>query len=176
MGAKIMSGMAQITVSLSTWKAIEAQRLSFEEDHDAIIRRALIVKAARKSDLLKQAAASSSVVTRKRGNITIDVAGRAAEVPNLKAAYIEILRQLVRRRPSLFQQLLKEGSNRRRWIAMTPEALFPLSPHLARQHAHRIAPDWYVDTNLSRAQIDARLKCAAAAAGLNYGESVKICD
>jgi hypothetical protein len=57
---------------------------------------------------------------------------------------------------------------------MTPEALFPLSPHLARQHAYRIAPDWYVDTNLSRAQIDARLQIAANAAGLDYGETVKI--
>jgi hypothetical protein len=169
-----MSGMAQITISLSTWKAIEAQRLSFEEDHDSIIRRALIQKAARKMVFAKHALAAESIQTRKRGDFSIEVAGRKTDVPNLKAAYITTLSQLVKRRPSLFQQLLKEGSQRRRWIAMTPEALFPLSPHLARQHAYRIAPDWYVDTNLSRAQIDARLQIAANAAGLDYGETVKI--
>jgi hypothetical protein len=171
-----MSGMAQIAVSLSTWKAIEAQRLSFEEDHDSIIRRALIMKASRKPSLMKRTLAASMTVTRKRGNLAIEVAGRQTEVPNLKTAYIAILSQLVKRRPSLFQQLLKEGSNRRRWIAMTPAALFPLSPHLAQQHAYRIAPDWYVDTNLSRAQIETRIACAAKAAGLSFGDTVQVID
>ena len=34
-----MSGMAQIAVSLDTWKAIEAARLSLGESHDEIVRR-----------------------------------------------------------------------------------------------------------------------------------------
>jgi hypothetical protein len=171
-----MSGMAQIAVSLSTWKAIEAQRLSFEEDHEAIIRRALVVRASRQPSLVKSAFSASQPVTRKRGNLCVNVDGRQTDVPNLKSAYITILSQLVKRRPSLFQQLLKEGSNRRRWIAMTPVALFALSPHLARQHAYRIAPDWFVDTNLSRAQIETRVARAATVAGLTYGETVRIID
>ncbi len=169
-----MAAVAQITVSLATWKAIEQQRLSFDEDHDAIIRRALVLKASRQKTATRAAFAPAPIVSRKHGNLSVIVHGRVTKVANLKFAYIAILSQLVKVRPSLFQQLLPEGNQRRRWIAMKPEALFPLSPHLARQHAHRIAPDWYVDTNVSRAQIEARCKRAAEIAGLDWGNSVKI--
>ncbi len=170
-----MSGMAQISVSLSTWKAIEQQRLSFEEDHDAIIRRALAVRATQKKQIAQVLAHPAAAVRRKRGDLSIDFAGHVFPVANLKEAYITILSKLVNKRPSLFQLLLKEGSSRRRWIAMRPEALFPLSPHLARQFAHQLSRDWYVDTNLSKQQIETRLTRACELAGYSYGENVRIC-
>jgi hypothetical protein len=169
-----MSGTAQICVSLATWKAIEAQRLSFDEDHDAIIRRALSARTQQKKQVAHVLARHDIVVQRKRGNMSVEVAGRTTPVANLKDAYITILTQLVKIRPSLFQQLLKEGNDRRRWLAMTAEALFPLSPHLARQHAHQIAPNWYVDTNVSKAQIEVRLLRAAQVAGHRFGDDVVI--
>ena len=168
-----MSGMAQITVSLSTWKAIEAQRLSFQEDHDAIIRRALITK---RSQLGRAILRQDIPVQRRRGNMTVEVGGRVTPVANLKAAYITILSQLVKVRPSLFQQLLKEGNLRRRWIATKAAELFPLSPHLVRDHAHEIAPNWFIDTNLSKAQIDARLETACIIAGKSFGTDVRIIE
>jgi hypothetical protein len=169
-----MSGMAQIAVSLATWKAIEAQRLSFSEDHDAIIRRALSSRRHQAKQTARILAQPALPTQRKRGSVSVKVAGRDTPVANLKDAYITILSQLVKIRPSLFQMLLKEGSNRRRWIGLTEEALFPFSPHLARQHAHQIAPNWYVDTNVSKAQIEARLAKAAELAGHVYGQDVLI--
>ncbi len=169
-----MSGMAQIAVSLTTWKAIEQQRLSFDEDHDAIIRRALAVRTAQKKQIVQQLARPAVTAQRRRGDLSVDIKGYVVEVANLKDAYITILSKLVKSRPSLFQQLLKEGNDRRRWIAMTPEALFPLSPHLARQFGHRLSRDWYVDTNLSRQQIETRLTRACEIAGHRYGEDVQI--
>jgi hypothetical protein len=169
-----MSGMAQISVSLATWKAIEAQRLSFGEDHDAIIRRALAARKERKLHLVQTMSKAAIPVTRRRGDMSVTVAGRTEPVANLKAAYITILTMLVKRRPSLFQSLLSEGSQRRRWIAIKAEELFPLSPHLAAQHAHQIAPNWYIDTNLSKAQIEARLSRAAELAGLTFGADIVI--
>jgi hypothetical protein len=175
-----VSTMAQISVSLATWKAIEANRLSLDEDHDAIIRRALVVRANRRKAAFGVAARAgytpdtAASITRRRGDLSVCVAGRTSEVANLKMAYITILSQLVKKRPSLFQSLLREGSARRRWIALTPEALFPLSPHLVRQHAYKIAPGWFIDTNLSRQQIEARVAKAAELAGLHWGDSVQI--
>ncbi len=171
-----MSNLAQITVSLSTWKALESARLSFDEDHDAIIRRALVLRSTKKKHAFAKTAQPYSPQTRKRGDISVFVSDRVTNVPNLKMAYVTILIQLVKKRPSLFQSLLQEGNDRRRWIALKPEALFPLSPHLARQHAYQIAPNWFVDTNLSRQQIEARLEKAARLAGLCWGETVRIAD
>lgn len=171
-----MSGMAQITVSLATWKAIEAQRLSFVEDHDAIIRRALTVRTDRRSQMTRALIRTDIPVERRRGNMSVEVAGRFSQVANLKPAYITILSQLVKRRPSLFQMLLSEGTQRRRWIAIRAEALFPNSPHLARDHAHEIAPSWFIDTNVSKAQIMARLAKACALSDLSFGDTVRIVE
>ncbi len=171
-----MSGMAQIAVSLTTWKAIEAQRLSFDEDHDAIIRRALSSRTQQAKQTMQILARPSTTTQRKRGNMIVTVAGRETPVANLKDAYITILSQLVKIRPSLFQMLLKEGSTRRRWIGLDAEALFPFSPHLARHHAHQIAPNWYVDTNLSKSQIEARLTKAAELSGHHFGHDVLITE
>ncbi len=169
-----MSGMAQISVSLATWKALEAQRLSFDEDHDSIIRRALTVRSAQKKQISQALARPASPAQRKRGDLSVSVEGYVDAVANFKDAYITILTKLVKKRPSLFQSLLKEGNDRRRWIAMTPEALFPLSPHLARQFAHKFTRDWYVDTNLSKQQIETRLFRACELAGYVYGQDVHI--
>jgi hypothetical protein len=61
-------------------------------------------------------------------------------------------------------------------VARSPEALFVTAPHLAAEHAHQIAPDWFIDTNVSRAQIVARLAVAARIAGYAFGEDVRIVE
>ena len=65
---------------------------------------------------------------------------------------------------------------RRRWIARKAADLYVESPHLANDHALAIAGDWFVDTNLSRKQIEQRLSVAAKLAGYRYGEDVSILE
>lgn len=171
-----MSGTAQIEVSLATFKAIEAARLSFSESHDEIVRRALAVRLSRSQSAAREAARIAPPAIRRRGNISVDLFGRAQPVANLKSAYIAILNALLRHKPSLFEHLAGEGRTRRRWIARTPEGLYADSPHLARDHAFPLRGDWYLDTNLSRAQIDQRLETACRIAGYRYTADVRIID
>ena len=169
-----MSGLAQISVSLETYKAIEAARLSVAEDHDAIIRRALVMRHVKRDATLRAAARSCAPPTRKRGNVRVDLFGHVEPVANLKRGYVMILTSLLRHKPSLFELMAHEGTQRRRWIAREASALYPESPHLARDHAFAVAGDWHLDTNLSRAQIDLRLGVACRLAGYRYGQDVKI--
>jgi hypothetical protein len=171
-----MEGTAQIAVSLATWKAIEAQRLSFAESHDAIIRRALAERTAKRAHAAGRAAIAARGAPRRRGNMRVSVFGHEQPVMNLRDAYLVILTTLVRHKSSLFQLLAVEGSPRRRWIAPSGEALFVSAPHLAREHAHQIAPKWFVDTNCSRAQIVARLTVAARLTGFEFGRDVRIIE
>jgi hypothetical protein len=171
-----MSGMAQIEVSLATFKAIEAARLSFNESHDEIMRRVLATPKSRTRELINDALRSRPPMTRRRGNISVDLFGRNLPVANLKAAYIAILTALVRHKPSLFEHLESEGRTRRRWISRTAEGLYADSPHLARDHAHTILPGWFLDTNLSRAQIDQRLESACKIAGYRYRQDMQIIE
>ncbi len=168
-----MTGMTQIDVTLGTYKAIEAARLSFTESHDDIVRRIL---ASRRSARIAppEAMRVSPPATRRRGDVAVDLFGRRVPVANCKYAYLAILNALVRHKPSLFELLAREGTPRRRWVARSAEARYFGSPHLARDHATPAHGDWFVDTNLSRKQIDQRLAIAAKLAGYRYGEDVRI--
>ena len=171
-----MSGLQEVSISLATYKAIESQRLSFSESHDAIIRRALAERVARRVSTANRVAHIARGAPRRRGNTSVRMFGQGQSVMNLKDAYLVILTALVRKKASLFQLLAAEGTARRRWIGPSAEGLFLTSPHLAVDHAHEIAPNWFVDTNLSRAQIIARLTTAARLAGYRYGEDVVIVE
>ncbi len=171
-----MDGTTQVSVSLATWKAIESQRLSFAESHDAIIRRALAERAGKPARVAGRTAFAARGAPRRRGQMKIVVFGREQPALNLRDAYLAILTALCRHKASLFPLLAFEGTARRRWIAPTAEALFVSAPHLAQEHAHQIAPKWFVDTNVSRAQIIARLTVATRLAGYRFGEDVRIVE
>lgn len=168
-----MTGMTQIEVTLATYKAIEAARLSFGESHDEIVQR---VMSARRLPRSPEGARQGPPATRRRGNISVQLFGRSVDVANLKGAYIAILNSLLRHKPSLFELLSHQGTRRRRWIARKANELYLESPHLANDHALSIGGDWFVDTNLSRKQIDQRLTTAARLAGYRYGEDVSIIE
>ena len=171
-----MTGLTNVSLSLATYKAIEAQRLSFGESHDAIIRRALADRSGRRSQAAGRAALLARGAPRKRGRVRVTLFGREQDAFNLRDAYLVIITALTRHKASLLQLLANEGSTRRRWVARSPEALFVTAPHLAAEHAHKIAPDWFIDTNVSRAQIIARLTVAARIAGYSFGEDVRIIE
>jgi hypothetical protein len=171
-----MSGLTNISLSLATYKAIEAQRLSFGESHDAIIRRALSERSGRRARMAGRAAVLGRGAPRRRGKVQVVLFGRTQEVFNLRDSYLVIITALTRHKATLLHLLSLEGSERRRWVARSPEALFVTAPHLASEHAHQISPEWYVDTNVSRAQIVARLTVAARLAGYEFGEDVRIVE
>ncbi len=171
-----MSGLQGISISLATYKAIEAQRISFNETHDVIIRRALAERTSRRRMPHERRESKVACIGRKRGNMTVQIAGQSRAVLNLKDAYLVILSALVRHKASLFQLLSVEGTLQRRWIAASPHALYITSPHLADDFAHEIAPNWFVDTNVSRGQIISRLTTACTLAGYKYGRDVMITE
>ena len=171
-----MSGLQPVSISLATYKAIEAQRLTFNESHDSIIRRALSERTSKRRPVVARSMDAIRGAGRRRGNVKVIMFGRAQSVMNLKDAYLVILTALVRHKASLFQLLAVEGTERRRWIAASAESLFVTSPHLASGHAHEIAPNWFVDTNVSRAQIISRLTSACLLAGVRFGEDISIIE
>lgn len=171
-----MTGMTQIDVTLGTYKAIEAARLSLTESHDDIVRRVLAAKRSRQTAPACETARVSPPAARRRGDVSVDLFGRRVPVANGKYAYLAILNALVRHKPSLFELLADEGTARRRWVARSAKTLYAGSPHLARDHATAAHGDWLVDTNVSRKQIDQRLAVAAKLAGYRYGEDVRIAE
>ncbi len=168
-----MTGTADIAISLATFKAIEAARLSVGESHDEIIRRIFTRSHGHRGRLIREIDRVAPA-RRRRGNIMVSLFGRDTPVANLKYAYVTALLSLVRHKPSLFEHLAQEGTRNRRWAGRSKAELFARSPHLARDHAHEIMPGWWIDSNLSRCQIEARLEKACKIAGYRYGEDVVV--
>ena len=95
---------------------------------------------------------------------------------NPYTTYPVISTALIPHKSLLLQLLATQGSARRRRVAQSPEALFVTAPHLADGHAHQIAPDWYIDPNVWRAQIAASMTVAPRLAGYRFGEDVPIVE
>lgn len=93
------------------------------------------------------------------------------ECANDKDAYLEALRALQLRVPTLFPALARLcTTKRRRFFATDPFALFPASPHLADSASHfaQVVPGWYADTNLSNRQKERNLMYACGVVKIDY--------
>jgi hypothetical protein len=182
--------MRQIAIDLEVHRRIEAERCSFEESENAILRRLLNIEdgqAARDSkprelDTTPRGAPPIEMAipigSRTTGNWSVEWNGQRFMARNLREAYLTGLARLAEHDETLFGKLSTEGSGRRRYVAGRPLDLYPNSPHLAkpeRNNTHRLG-EWYVDLNLSRDQAAKRIRRAAALAGIRYGQEIAIRD
>lgn len=72
-----------------------------------------------------------------------------------------------------FATLPKHGRTRR-YLAPTPNHLYPERPDLARDFSQEIKPGWWLGINLSRARINRIIEMACEVAGLRYGVDLKV--
>lgn len=67
-----------------------------------------------------------------------------------------------------FASLPKHGT-KRRYLARTPEELYPHRPDLARNHSHELPNGWWLVVHLSRKAIEKIIIMACGVAKLKYG-------
>lgn len=72
-----------------------------------------------------------------------------------------------------FASLPKHGT-KRRYLARTPEELYPHRPDLARNHSHEIPGGWWLVVHLSKNAIEKLIKMACQVARINYGTELNI--
>jgi hypothetical protein len=73
--------------------------------------------------------------------------------------------------PERFAARPKHGRTRR-YLARSPEELYPGRPDLAREHYTKLKSGWYVGTNVSLAQIRRILGMACEVAGFHLGREL----
>lgn len=62
----------------------------------------------------------------------------------------------------------------RRYLARTPEELYPGRADLAREHSFKLKSGWYVGTNVSQAQIERIIEMACQVSRVKFGKDLKV--
>lgn len=93
-------------------------------------------------------------------------------------SHIDLLRRLWRefpdRRDAMAAAMGSHGTTRT-YVARTPGELFPgKTATWTERYSRALTDGWYVDTNLNRERMRSILPAAVRAAGLKWGEDVKI--
>ena len=167
-----MARLKQIGIDVDVHRAIEAQRLSFAEAENDILRRILLTPRERSSPAPKTRISE----TRQRGDWAIRLGNETYDAANLKDAYCGLLRRLAAKYPAFITDFARQSSRSRAFVARVPDQLYKNSPHLAKDHAQKLIDGWFVDTNLSESQVSQRVRAAAVTANLVYGKDVSIAE
>lgn len=171
-----MSDIGTVAIDAEVRRLIERHRWSPGESGNDILRRILPRVPPAPVASLAATASPPPPGTRGRGQWTVEIAGERIAAANLKSAYRILLEALDRLHPAFLDLFAEEKGRRRRFVARTPAALYPASPHLAARHAEPLAPGWWFDSNVSIVQVARRSRVAARICGLRYGTEIRLLE
>jgi hypothetical protein len=115
-----------------------------------------------------------AVETARRGRLILR--GKAYNYTSAKDAMVIVLRQLAKDDPSFLERCSQHPDaqgRKRRYIARTPEELYPDREDL-REMRESLPGGWFVATNLNNVLKKSIVKLAAEVAGLVFGKDVVV--
>ena len=157
-----------IEIDLDVHKAIEAERTTFQQSPNEILRGVFGLSPEfkprpRQSELTKVPR------TRKTGAFSFELLGEREVGQSLKGGYLGCLLKLADLDSEFLDRLARETTPARRIVARQKRDLYLRNPRLADDFAERLCDGWWVDTNLSRQQCVTRLEKACRIAGIEFG-------
>ena len=161
----------KIEIDLEVNAEIESRRTSFDQSENDILREVLgiHVSATRPRTTTATPRRDSAGPPRQTGGHAFVLRGKRTEAPSLKEAYVACLLELAKLDGDFLDRLAGVYTKSRRIIAKDPEDLYQRNPALAEKFAVRLIEPWWVDVNLSRSQVELRLKHACAILDLSFG-------
>ncbi|MDB5540703.1 MAG: hypothetical protein JWQ89_2430 [Devosia sp.] len=149
--------MKTVEIDIDVNRAIESARISFEESHNAILRRLLGIAGTRRA----RASTPAQRLPRSSGAYTTVIGNTPVEANSLKELLRRVILLCEKNRPGLIDQLSLTPTQRgRRIVARSAAALYSNAPHLI-QYAEKLDGDWWYDTNVGRRQVLAYLRILA---------------
>ena len=185
-----LSEFTQINIDIDVYRAIEARRSEFNQNHNDILRtvfglgtdthrvppRSMEQEPAVSRPVDSIILNAGDTQTRRTGLFTVELLGDSFKKYSLKDAYLLCLRLLSELDPDFLDNLSQKETRARRIVAQRKENLYKNNPRLAEEFAVRLLEGWWVDTNLSRNQIQNRLKTACEVAGIRFGSDLTLND
>ncbi len=103
-----------------------------------------------------------------------ELLGKHYNDTSLTSAYQAIIAQLDSRQSDFLDCLSAKETRARRLVAKNKTDLYKNSKHLAENHAVEISKGYWLDTNLSRAQVTSNLQLACVCAKIEFGSDLKV--
>ncbi len=111
-----------------------------------------------------------------RGETGFSLRGQWYPARSAREVLIQVFRKLQELDNTFFERfagLPKHGS-KRRYLARTPEELYPHRPDLARKHSHQLPHGWWLVVHLSKGAIERIIQMACQVAGIGYGTDLQV--
>ena len=108
------------------------------------------------------------------GAIGYSLDGRFFPCRNGREVLVNVFETLAQRDPSFLERFAarpKHGRTRR-YLALSPEDLYPGRPDLAREHFFKLQSGWYLGTNVSHAQIGTIVEMACQVSRVKFGKDL----
>jgi predicted type IV restriction endonuclease len=95
---------------------------------------------------------------------------------NARDVLVSVFEELARRDASFLERFaaLPKHGRTRRFLARTPDELYPGRPDLARDNSAQLDSGWWLGTNVSRAAITRIIKMACEVASVRFGPELSI--
>jgi len=111
-----------------------------------------------------------------RGTIGFSLDGQFVACRNGRDVLVNVFEALSQRDSTFLERFAsrpKHGRTRR-YLARTPEELYPGRPDLAREHSARLKSGWFIGTNVSKAQVERIIEMGCEVARIHFGKNLTI--
>ena len=108
------------------------------------------------------------------GGVGYTFEGRFTPCRNGREVLIAVFEALATRDPTFLERFAarpKHGRTRR-YLARSPDELYPGRPDLAREHSFKLQSGWHVGTNVSHAQIERIIEMACEVSRVRFGKEL----
>lgn len=108
------------------------------------------------------------------GGVGYTFEGRFTPCRNGRDVLVAVFEALAKRDATFLERFAarpKHGRTRR-YLARSPEALYPGRLDLAREHSFKLQSGWYVGTNVSHAQIERIIEMACEVSRIRFGQEL----
>lgn len=118
--------------------------------------------------------ASSGPLVSKPGSVGYIFDGKFTPCRNGRDVLVAVFEVLAKRDPTFLERFAarpKHGRTRR-YLARSPDELYPGRPDLAREHSFKLLSGWHVGTNVSHAQIERIIEMACEVSRIRFGKEL----
>lgn len=110
----------------------------------------------------------------RAGGVGYTLEGRFTPCRNGREVLVAVFEALAKRDATFLERFAsrpKHGRTRR-YLARSPEELYPGRPDLAQEHFSKLKSGWYVGTNVSHAQIKKIIEMACEVSSVRFGKEL----